>query len=241
MNLRLCDWEGCGITVTKSDEHRTPINPIASDQDEKVVLDLHVGRRVCRTPDQPPAPFGKILEIRPHECLRVETDEMIITPNNVFGLVCCRHSMSARGLWVANAKIDPLFGATPNHGHTLLITVMNTMKRKITLVPGEAFCSIFFSQLINQVDGYPRFPKDAPGAKKRLRERLLYKIEPYWGHIITGIVGPIVVFFMLHFLGFIPQNVLSKSPTQGQQSTPPQTVAPTRPSPTPTNATPRTP
>ena len=242
MNLRLCDWAQYGITVTKSDKHHTPIDPIDPDPVEKVVFDLHVGKRVCRSPDQPPEKFGEKLEIRPHECLRVETDEMLITPNNVFGLVCCRHSISARGLWVANAKIDPHFGAPPNHGHALLITVMNTTDRKITLVPEEAFCSIFFSELTGTVDGVPRFPQDAPGAKKGLREKWLYKLEPYWGNIITGIVTLVVSILVLLF----GQYVLRKSPTPGQQGASqqaalPQAVPSTQPSPTPTNATPRTP
>ena len=238
MNLRLCDWAQYGITITRSDEHRTHIDPVHAEPDEKVVLDLHVGKHVCRSPEQPPEPFGEKLSIRAHECLRVQTDETIITPANVFGLVCCRHSMSARGLWVANAKIDPHFGVGPNHGHALLITVMNTTDRKITLVPGDAFCSIFFSELSNPVDGAPRRPKDAPGARKKLRERWLYYLEPYWGHIITGIIGPIFVYALLQLLGF---HVLSKPATQGQQGSPSEALVPAQTSSTPTNAPPRAP
>src|SRR2546426_12230322 len=147
MVLRLSDWNEHKIEVCreirKQDGSKTveKIEPFDASREEQVVLDLHVGYDIRQPDNDDPVAIGSDLEISPHECLRIDTEEVIALPSNVFGVLSCRYSISARGLWIANAKIDPNFRGA------LRVTVMNSTNRRITLKAREAFCSIYLHLL----------------------------------------------------------------------------------------------
>ncbi len=233
--LRLVDWQHCQITIKEPGKDGKPIDPTAADQTEKVVLDLHVGKQVYRSPGKPADEVRDKLEIRPQECLGIETWEKIFAPNNVFGFVCCRHSMSARGLWVANAKIDPFFGAHPHIGYPLVITVLNATRRTIVLLPKEAFCSIFFSRLVGNVDGGPREAYIHRQSAKTFYQRLHYRLEPFFVNIVT-----VVLTAFFSFIVFISGNLLLRNFEKQSPPANPQPPSPATPQP-PSPATPQPP
>ncbi|MBI5244187.1 MAG: hypothetical protein HY922_11015 [Elusimicrobia bacterium] len=112
---------------------------------ETVVCDLHVGENTWENRIRRPAPNK--LKIQPNTCRVIETAEVFTVPDNVFGVICSRASIASRGLYVANAKVDPLYV------QPLKLVVFNTTKQTIILKKGEAFCSVFFAKLCGRAEG----------------------------------------------------------------------------------------
>jgi hypothetical protein len=84
--------------------------------------------------------------------------------------------MSSRGLWVANAKIDPKF-SNDDFEQALEVTVMNATEKKITIKRGDPFCSIYFGSLVGEVDGKCRKVK-----VDTLPDEEMGRLELLWYH-----------------------------------------------------------
>src|SRR5688500_17334031 len=131
MVIRLCDYAEKGILFNGD-------APPARHDKEHVCYDLHVGESVKLPGDDTRRPTPKRIRLKANDCLRIETREHLSIPNDLFGTICSRASLTAEGLLVANLKIDPKFQGK------LVVTVYNTSKNIITINSELPFCSIFF-------------------------------------------------------------------------------------------------
>jgi len=134
MIIQVCDYSARGILLEGS-------ITAPRQQKEQVCRDLHIGESIKLPGDDVRRPTPKKIRLKPNDCLRIETDEHLTVPSNVFGTICSRASLTAEGLIVANLKIDPKFQGK------LTITIYNTSKNIITLNHELPFCSIFFQGL----------------------------------------------------------------------------------------------
>ncbi len=123
------------------------IEPIHIDPKEQVSVDLAIGDNYQISGDTSWRKFNGKIVVKPKTCVLIETKETISTPNNVFGLLSTRRSLGAKGLIIANTKIDPLYA------DKLKIPVFNAGIKHITLIPGERFCSISFLQTEQSITG----------------------------------------------------------------------------------------
>ena len=91
---------------------------------ERVVIDLSVGDRF--EPDGgSETKLQKSLTIKPGQVVRIRTQEEIVTPADVFGLVVSKATLAGDGLFVSNIKIDPNFNGP------LRIAVYNASRQRI--------------------------------------------------------------------------------------------------------------
>jgi deoxycytidine triphosphate deaminase len=108
------------------------------DDNEDVTADLRIGSRYNNPGDPTTYDFRGPFVLKSGRCIVVHTKEILSVPDGVFGFIYSRGSLTARGLLVANTKIDPLF-----HGH-LAIALYNAGRRTVVLKPGDSFCSVSF-------------------------------------------------------------------------------------------------
>jgi dUTPase len=174
-------WEDVGIVVKGA---RAPeANPIKTvlESKERVALDLHVGSSY-ELDFSGERPIGDGFNLRPGECVRIEVDEDIKTPENVFGQVCSKSSQSADGLLVANLKIDPHFEGQ------IMPTVFNAGRKPVRITPGLLLGSVWFGIVapapVNPPPRNPLQKRRLELAKRGPRELLTFGL-PY---IITGAV-----------------------------------------------------
>lgn len=166
MIIPLSQWQAHGIEVRKDDGET--IDPVrAADPDEKVVLDLHIGKvRYNPGPDAgQDIRDGQNIVIKPGAAFRFETVENFIVGRKVFGQVCSRASLTNRGLIVANIKVDPLFQGK------LAVTVYNVAPAAIKLPAGEHFCSVFFQEMSSEVQGNNVRTPPGPPSRSSSRSR----------------------------------------------------------------------
>jgi deoxycytidine triphosphate deaminase len=151
-------WEDFDISVKSARSRDTdPIKKLfEEDSPERVALNLHVGSVYT-------ADFATWTDIddgftlQPGQCVRIEVDEKIKTPDSVFGQVCSKTSQSADGLFVANLKVDPNFEGqiTP--------TVFNAGDEPVRLTQGLVFSCVWFGTL----DPVPKDPPHRNAEQKR--------------------------------------------------------------------------
>src|SRR5437868_6671873 len=108
MVIQIRNYQRYGIRIETTDGSGHQIDALRNNPDrERTVCDLHVGASIKKPGDETRRPTpGKII-LGPSDCLRIETRESFSVPDNVFGLVVSRASLSAEGLVVAIIKIDP--------------------------------------------------------------------------------------------------------------------------------------
>lgn len=114
------------------------IEPLSNDPEEQVSVDLSVGAMYQYSGDHEWRHLDGGIEIRPGTCVVIQTNEILKMPNNAFGILHTKGSMGAKGILVANTKLDPLFEGNLN------IPVYNSGNRKVLLNKGQRFCSIAF-------------------------------------------------------------------------------------------------
>lgn len=139
---------------------RIVIDPFQDDVTELVSYDLHVGGKYRRPgiPTDYQFPAAKPLVLKPNTCIVVWTKEKFSIPDDVFGMLCSKGSLTASGLMVANTKVDPMF-----HGQ-LRIAVYNASNRPIHMRHDMAFCSIVFQTLEQKtLSATHRDPPDTAG------------------------------------------------------------------------------
>jgi deoxycytidine triphosphate deaminase len=157
MIIKVADYEDKSIVLHNARAF------VATDK-EQICYDLHVGESVKRPGDDTRRPTPQQIRLKPNDCIRIETREELAVPNNVFGTICSRASLTAEGLVAANLKIDPKF-----HGK-LFVTIYNTSRNINTINTDLPFCSIFFQTLENPVSDaapirHPPEPKIITGPR----------------------------------------------------------------------------
>jgi deoxycytidine triphosphate deaminase len=114
------------------------IAPLENDTKEQVSVDLTIGEMYQRSGEPDWRNIEAEVVLHPRSCILIQTKEVLKMPNNVFGLLATKGGMAAKGVIIANTKLDPLFD-----GH-LNIPVFNVSGRRVTLKKGQKFCSISF-------------------------------------------------------------------------------------------------
>ena len=112
-----------------------------TDPKEEVCVDLSVGESYMEAGASEALTMSASCELKPGRCIIVQTSERVSVPNNVFGLLCSKGSLAARGFLVPNTKTDPLFSGT------LDIAIYNAGKKPLTINKGMKFCSIIFQKI----------------------------------------------------------------------------------------------
>jgi deoxycytidine triphosphate deaminase len=122
-------------------EYKVSVEPESTDITEEVCVDLHVGDSFMEAGSSSSYPFDRPYLLRQGACIVVRTMEVISLPNNVFGTLCAKGSLSALGFLIPNTKIDPLFS------DRLDVALFNAGTRTLCVEKGMAFCSIIFHPL----------------------------------------------------------------------------------------------
>lgn len=136
---------------------------------------------------------GRSFSLRPGSCVVLETAEHVVTGDSVFGFICSRASLSARGLIVSNLKVDA------NYSDTLYVTAVNASTQPIKLSPGDAFCAIVFVEMARRCSVKARRP-DIAGVKWALRSSLMRSlpyIVTYIGSVATAVLAVIAIMQMV--------------------------------------------
>jgi deoxycytidine triphosphate deaminase len=127
------------------------ISPDTTDAKEEVCVDLSVGESYMEAGDSEVLTLKTIYRLKPSGCIVVRTKECITVPNNIFGFLCSKGSLAARGLLVPNTKIDPMFSGP------LDVAIYNAGNSALEIKSGMKFCSIAFQQMTDPIQsGIPR-------------------------------------------------------------------------------------
>lgn len=159
---------------------RITIRPYDTSVDEFIVYDLRVGRTYQEPGDANTYEMPKAYTIKPGRCILVTTEETLNVPENVFGQICSKGSLTSLGLFVGNTKIDPLFVGQ------LKISVFNASDRPIEIKPKQKFCSIFFQTIEHTVP--VNTIRHAPGMSIQKRNSIKDFFHVYKAEIITAII-----------------------------------------------------
>lgn len=193
--------------------------------EEKVALDLTVGKQYWPAPGPRTArEVHKRIFIDAGKAVRIETLERFDVPDNVFGHVCSRTSHTFSGLVVANIKVDPKFG-----GH-LHVTVYNVGTDRVELKVDDKFCSVFFEQLVDPVDGGGRHAPNAPFEDHhRVRSWYFRNRSLLVGAILGLLVSASGSWLVGHF-DPPPTSTTPSTPTSVSTSTTTSSTVPSEPS-----------
>lgn len=180
------------MILSKNLHHRgVDISPINNDPKEQVSVDLTVGSMYQKSGDSDWKTLTESITIPPGTCLLIQTKEKIKMPNNVFGLLCTKGSMGAKGIVIANTKLDPLFDGNLN------IPVYNVGNKKVILNKDTKFCSISFWQTESPITGSTA--RNAIKISPRDNNRIVDFLSNNVPHLITGlasIVAAVVAAFI---------------------------------------------
>ena len=103
------------------------------------VFELHIGQNYFLPGDAAKRELGDDgLKLRPGTSVVIETDESLLVPANMTGIVVGKGSLIFKGLIISPGKVDPCFS-----GH-LLIAVFNGGAETIQIKQKEAFCNCLF-------------------------------------------------------------------------------------------------
>lgn len=187
MILRRSQLESFGVFIS---------GIVADDPQEQVVVDLHAAEVFHEAGGATLRSLDKPLTLRPNDCVVLKTVEHLVTPTNVFGFLCSRGRLSARGMLVANTKIDPNF-----RGH-LNVPVFNASAFDIQIEKGQAFCSVFFSQMDGHV--VSKVIRSAPNSQHPHERR---RVAEWWrahGPLVAVVIAILasLVNFASNFLAY---------------------------------------
>ena len=157
------------------------IEPAGNDPKEQVSVDLTVGDLYQKSGDVDWRAIKDSVMIHPGTCLLIQTKERITMPNNVFGLLATKGRVGAKGVVVANTKLDPLFEGNLN------IPVFNVGSKKVSLNKDDKYCSISFWATEHPIVGSTT--RNAIRIEPREGGALADFLSQYAPHIITGVVS----------------------------------------------------
>lgn len=190
MIIKVSNWSKHGISIsnekTSNGHHKSlklnDFDGIGYDLTSRGVVVNKSGAALQRID-------GDEFVIKPNNCVVLETKEYVATGSKVFGQICSRASLAAKGLIVSNLKVDP------NYSDSLYITVFNAGKENIRLKVGGAFCTLFFSIAASDTKVKASKP-DADG----LPESIASRIKQVFPHIMTYLAA--VVTILATLIGF---------------------------------------
>ncbi len=191
-------WGKAEITVESARDEDVDLIKKMLKGPERVALDLHVGE-VYEVDFGGEQDIGeKGFALKPGECVRIEVDEKIKTPKNVFGQVCSKTSQAANGLLVANLKVDPNFEGQ------IKPTVFNAGKKAVRIERGLLLGSVWFGIVDPE-------PKNAPARNPLTKHRAMETTGPSVRDLLasglqnfaTSAVAVSAVLGAAHLLGLI--------------------------------------
>jgi len=112
-----------------------------TENKEEVCVDLSVGESYMEAGSSENLTTNEEYFLKPGRCIIVQTAEQLNIPNDVFGFLCSKGSLSLRGFFVPNTKIDPLFSGK------LDVALYNAGKKQLQIKKGMKFCSIVFQKI----------------------------------------------------------------------------------------------
>lgn len=157
------------------------ITPNQIDTKEQVSVDLTIGAMYQRSGEQDWRTIENEVTLQPGSCILVQTKEVLKMPNNVFGLLATKGSMAAKGIIIANTKLDPLFDGNLN------IPIFNVSGRRVILKKDQKFCSISFWNTESPVIGTTT--RNAIKIQPRDGNAVIDALMHNAAHIITGIAS----------------------------------------------------
>jgi len=210
MIIKVADYKAKGIVLRNA-------VPFRENGKEQICYDLHVGQSVKRPGDETRRATPNKIRLKPNDCIRIETQEEFSLPNNVFGTVCSRASLTAEGLVAANLKIDPKFNGK------LFVTVYNTSRNINTINIDLPFCSVFFQTLESPVSDtapvrHPPDPKIITGP--HIVEALLRAL-PFIVTFIASVAASLVAAYLFGWFHATAET-RTTLPKQGVQQITPQ-------------------
>lgn len=166
------------------------------DQHELVTLDLHASKEIIPPGytqfvawTKWPFPLG------PGKCMMIKTAEVLNVSVSVFGQVCSRGSLTAKGMLVANTKIDPAF-----HG-PLTVCVFNASHRELLIEEGMAFCSVFFHEIKGEVPQIPRVPPDLVADRRSMRDAIRSGIRQHAAVVLLTLASTAIAAGIAAYIG----------------------------------------
>lgn len=160
------------------------ITPLCSDSDEQVSVDLSVGDMYKKAGDSDWRKMNDILTIPPNSCVLICTEQTIKMPNNAFAFLSSKGSLGAKGLVVANTKVDPLFEGK------LHIPIFNVGNKKASIKVKDKFCSLTFLTTEHPIIG--NSTRNAINIEPSETSKLKDFFSNNTPHIITGLVSIIM-------------------------------------------------
>lgn len=172
------------MILAKDLKHRgVIIEPMDNDPKEQVSVDLTVGNLYQKSGGVDWININDSITINPGSCILVQTRESLSMPNNAFGLLSTKGSLGAKGIVIANTKLDPLFEGKLN------IPVFNVGNKKVVLKRGSKYCSISFWPTEHPIKG--RVTRHAIKIEPREGSKVIDFMSNNSPHIITGIASVI--------------------------------------------------
>ncbi|QJE96240.1 dCTP deaminase domain-containing protein [Luteolibacter luteus] len=157
------------------------IDPLVTEAREEVCADLHVGTIYMEAGSSENLTMPDKFQLKPGRCIIITTQERLAIPSRVFGNLYSRGSLAARGMLVANTKIDPHFNGE------LKIAVFNAGKQTLEIERGKPFCSISFQELTDRINSVS--PRGGPDISNEKRGKLERFISENMANIVTIIIA----------------------------------------------------
>ena len=160
MVILKAQYEARGIRID-------PRAPDSADPKELVAYDLRVGKLYQEPADATIRAFPKKgYTLKQGQCIVIYTLENVAMSHDLIGILCSKASLTAKGLVVANTKVDPGFN------DILKISIVNAGRRPIKIEQDMRFCSIVFHTLEHQVPAkISRKPPELPGEHRSWASR----------------------------------------------------------------------
>jgi dUTPase len=193
MVIPLRHWGDEEIVIrSDSDTTHDPVAHMLGHSDERVALDLHVGGSY-QVDFHSWRALDDHMTLRPNDCIRLLTDEIVETPHGAFGQICSKGAPSAEGLLVANQKVDPNFGGP------LKLAVFNAGSSSVIVKRGAVFASLWFGRIEPVLaDRIPRrYAADPQGLTVRDRRETWLSARPYvytgLGSTVSAVAGTFII------------------------------------------------
>jgi deoxycytidine triphosphate deaminase len=176
------DAAGNLICILGLDESQV-INPRSSNAS----YDLRVGSeyRDHRDPGKTELSDGDHIVLQAGSAVIIETAEVLYFPKSCFGHIVPKVSLLQKGISNTSSKIDP------GYVGSLLVTVFNLGKQRVTLEKGQKFCTLYVLEIKEGAVPYKKKPKRIIGEYKRGRlHKFMDRIEsrqPLLGCLFGGI------------------------------------------------------
>ena len=165
-------------------EAKIEVLPDTTDVREEVCVDLSAGESYMEAGASEALTMSAPYKLKPGGCIVVKTTERISVPNNVFGFLCSKGSLAARGLLVPNTKIDPLFSGN------LDIAIFNAGKSVLIINKGMKFCSVIFQQMTDRTESAT--PRGGPSISNERASKLAAFLSENRILLITSLVTIII-------------------------------------------------